>query len=99
MHEPHRGLSDVYLPACGRLARNLSQNLRRDLLLDLVDAVDAQTETHRIPLREQTDQVRHAYLPEVLPGQLYGYRVHGAVASDLLLSRRGVGRVYVRQIR
>jgi len=26
---------------------------------------------------EYTDQVWHAYLPEVLPGQLYGYRVHG----------------------
>ena len=29
------------------------------------------------PLPEFTDQVWHAYLPEVLPGQLYGYRVHG----------------------
>jgi len=38
--------------------------------LCLFDAVDAQTETHRIPLPEQTDQVWHAYLPEVLPGQL-----------------------------
>ena len=27
--------------------------------------------------REQTDLVWHAYLPDVLPGQLYGYRVHG----------------------
>src|SRR5690349_2524420 len=26
---------------------------------------------------QHTDQVWHAYLPEVLPGQLYGYRVHG----------------------
>ena len=26
---------------------------------------------------EYTDQVWHAYLPDVLPGQLYGYRVHG----------------------
>lgn len=31
----------------------------------------------RIPMREQTDQVWHVYLPEVRPGQLYGYRVHG----------------------
>ena len=29
------------------------------------------------PLPEHTDQVWHAYLPDVLPGQLYGYRVHG----------------------
>jgi glycogen operon protein len=30
-----------------------------------------------VRLREQTDQVWHCYLPEVRPGQLYGYRVHG----------------------
>ena len=29
------------------------------------------------PCREQTDQVWHGYLPDVQPGQLYGYRVHG----------------------
>ena len=28
-------------------------------------------------LKEYTDLVWHAYLPDVLPGQLYGYRVHG----------------------
>ena len=26
---------------------------------------------------EQTDYVWHVYLPYLLPGQLYGYRVHG----------------------
>jgi isoamylase len=31
----------------------------------------------RIPLREQTDQVWHVYLPEARPGQRYGYRVDG----------------------
>ena len=35
------------------------------------------TETQRIVLPEQTDQVWHAYLPDVQPDQLYGYRVHG----------------------
>ena len=34
-------------------------------------------ETQRIALPEQTDQVWHGYLPDVRPGQLYGYRVHG----------------------
>ncbi len=34
-------------------------------------------ETNRITLEERTDQVWHVYLPEVRPGQLYGYRVHG----------------------
>ena len=34
--------------------------------LCLFDTVDADKETHRIPLTEHTDQVWHAYLPEVL---------------------------------
>jgi len=34
-------------------------------------------ETGRFVLREYTDQVRHGYFPDVQPGQLYGYRVHG----------------------
>jgi glycogen operon protein len=45
--------------------------------LCLFDAVDATKESRRITLPEQTDQVWHAYLPDVLPEQLYGYRVHG----------------------
>jgi isoamylase len=31
----------------------------------------------RIPLVERTNDVWHAYLPEVRPGQAYAYRVHG----------------------
>ena len=34
-------------------------------------------ETDRIELPEYTHEVWHGYLPEVRPGQLYGYRVHG----------------------
>ena len=30
-----------------------------------------------IALKERTNQVWHCYLPDVRPGQLYGYRVHG----------------------
>src|SRR6476660_6826790 len=45
--------------------------------LCLFDSPAAVRETHRIELREQTDQVWHCYLPDALPGQLYGYRVHG----------------------
>jgi glycogen operon protein len=45
--------------------------------LCLFDGVDNTSEAHRIPLRHQTDLVWHAYLPDVVPGQLYGYRVHG----------------------
>ncbi|MFO0930661.1 MAG: glycogen debranching protein GlgX [Gemmataceae bacterium] len=45
--------------------------------LCLFDPPDNPVEVARIPLTEQTDQVFHAYLPDVLPGQLYGYRVYG----------------------
>jgi glycogen operon protein len=34
-------------------------------------------EAARIPLVECTDLVWHGYFPDVEPGQLYGYRVHG----------------------
>ncbi|PYM61948.1 MAG: glycogen debranching enzyme GlgX [Candidatus Rokuibacteriota bacterium] len=35
-----------------------------------------------VPVSEQTDQVWHVYLPEVRPGQRYGYRVHGPYEPD-----------------
>jgi isoamylase len=38
---------------------------------------DEGRETHRIRMRERTDLIWHCYLPDVRPGQLYGYRVHG----------------------
>ena len=43
--------------------------------LCLFDADGKPTETVTLP--ERTDQVYHCYLPDALPGQLYGYRVHG----------------------
>ncbi|HEY5909866.1 MAG TPA: glycogen debranching protein GlgX, partial [Verrucomicrobiae bacterium] len=45
--------------------------------LCLFDSPDAKRETRRIPLPEATNQVWHAYVPGVGPGQIYGYRVHG----------------------
>jgi isoamylase len=45
--------------------------------LCLFDAVDAELESLTIPLPEQTDMVWHGYLPDIHPGQLYSYRVHG----------------------
>ncbi len=36
-----------------------------------------QREVERIELPEYTDEVFHAYLPDLGPGQLYGFRVHG----------------------
>src|SRR3954469_12231168 len=45
--------------------------------LCLFDGPDDGTERHKIQLQERTDQVWHCYLPDVRPGQFYGYRVHG----------------------
>jgi isoamylase len=35
------------------------------------------SEIQRIELKERSDFVWHCYLPELRPGQLYGFRVHG----------------------
>jgi glycogen operon protein len=45
--------------------------------LCLFDSEEAAGESKRIVLREQSDMVWHGYLPDVAPGQLYGYRIHG----------------------
>ena len=34
-------------------------------------------EIERVALPEYTHEVWHGYLPDIRPGQLYGYRVHG----------------------
>ncbi|WP_337174693.1 glycogen debranching protein GlgX [Paludisphaera sp.] len=45
--------------------------------LCLFDGPDSTRESATIALREVTANVWHQYLPDVVPGQLYGYRVHG----------------------
>ena len=45
--------------------------------LCLFDNTEATEENIRIPVTEHTDQVWHVFLPEVRPGQLYGFRVSG----------------------
>jgi isoamylase len=45
--------------------------------LCLFDKADATKEERRIVMREHTDMVWHVYLPDIRPGQLYGYRVYG----------------------
>jgi len=45
--------------------------------LCLFDSVNAQSESQRIELPETDEEVWHVYLPDLRPGQLYGYRVHG----------------------
>ena len=49
--------------------------------LCLFDSPEAESESQRIKLPEQTDMAWHGYLPDVRPGQLYGYRVHGPYAA------------------
>jgi isoamylase len=38
---------------------------------------DGKKEIARIALPEYTHEIWHGYLPDVRPGQLYGYRVYG----------------------
>jgi isoamylase len=38
------------------------------------------TELERIALPEYTDQIWHGYIPDVAPGSVYGFRVHGPYA-------------------
>jgi len=45
--------------------------------LCLFDSPDAATESCRITLPEWNTNVWHGYLPDIGPGQAYGYRVHG----------------------
>lgn len=48
----------------------------------LFESIDATSETVRIPMAEQSDQVWHAFLTDIKPGQLYGYRVDGAYEPE-----------------
>ena len=43
---------------------------------------DGEREIARVVLPEYTHEIFHAYLPDVRPGQLYGYRVHGPYAPE-----------------
>lgn len=46
--------------------------------LCLFDDINATKESVKIKIKERSHHVWHAYLPELKPGQLYGYRVHGS---------------------
>ena len=50
--------------------------------LCLFDGAEDSEETVRIELRERTNQVWHCFLPDVRPGQLYGWRLSGPYAPD-----------------
>jgi len=40
-------------------------------------STESPQEETRIRMKEQSDEVWHVFLPDIKPGQLYGYRVHG----------------------
>jgi glycogen operon protein len=48
--------------------------------LCLFESASAPTESIKVPLLERTNGIWHVYLPDVRPGQLYGYRVDGPFA-------------------
>ncbi|MCS6897148.1 MAG: hypothetical protein NZM29_04180, partial [Nitrospira sp.] len=50
--------------------------------LCLFDGPQHAKESLRIRLEERTDQIWHAYIPGLWPGQHYGYRVHGPYAPE-----------------
>ncbi len=45
--------------------------------LCLFESLDSPQENIRVPMTEHTDLVWHVFLPDVRPGQIYGYRVSG----------------------
>jgi glycogen operon protein len=53
-----------------------SENATR-VELCLFDSADSKQESMKIDLKDHTDLVWHAYLPDLRPGALYGFRVHG----------------------
>jgi glycogen operon protein len=48
--------------------------------LCLFDHPENAVASQQVELRKRSDQVWHAYLPDIRPGQAYGYRVHGPFA-------------------
>jgi isoamylase len=50
--------------------------------LCLFDSPESSRESYTVPLKERTNQIWHVYLPDIRPGQLYGYRVYGPYAPE-----------------
>jgi glycogen operon protein len=50
--------------------------------LCLFDSPESTRESRVVTLPERTAMVWHGYLPDLRPGQLYGYRVHGPYAPE-----------------
>jgi glycogen operon protein len=45
--------------------------------LCLFNSTNTEKESHRVRLAERDNHVWHGYIPDLKPGQLYGYRVYG----------------------
>jgi isoamylase len=58
-----------------------SQNATK-VELCFYDSNDPTKETERIVVPERTNRIWHCYSPDVRPGQLYAYRVHGRYAPE-----------------
>lgn len=43
---------------------------------------DGKTELQRVELPKKSGDIWHGYIPDLKPGQVYGYRVHGAYAPE-----------------
>ena len=50
-------------------------NTQPQLDLCLFDSIESSQEEVRIRMTEHSDEVWHIFLPDIKPGQLYGYRV------------------------
>ncbi|MFN2572427.1 MAG: glycogen debranching enzyme GlgX, partial [Gemmatimonadales bacterium] len=50
--------------------------------LCLFNAADDTDQMQRIPITDRTNQIWHCSLPDIRPGQLYGYRVLGPYEPD-----------------
>ena len=49
--------------------------------LCLFESIESTQEEVRIRVTEHSDEVWHIFLPDIKPGQLYGYRVEGTLRS------------------
>jgi isoamylase len=58
-----------------------SENATR-VELCLFDSPEATSQSHHVDLPETTDLVWHGFCPDLRPGQIYGFRVHGPYEPD-----------------
>jgi glycogen operon protein len=69
---------------CGREGVNfaIASHFATAVELCLFDPEEPTRELARLPLADQTDHVFHGFIPNLKPGALYGFRVHGPWAPQ-----------------